>query len=954
VTRLVGREAELAVVGERLAAARRARAGTVLVSGDAGMGKTRLLDELTTDLPDRVLRGSCLPIVHRGLPYLPLLELLRGLRPEERRFVPPALETLTAGGGGAALAVSRSQLFHAAVDLFERLASRRPLVLVIEDLHWADGSTLDLLDLLIGLLRDQRILLLATLRDDDPPPGTRLLHALGEWERRPGVERLRLSSREARGLVLARSEAPEPARSGRIVELAGGNPFFLEQLLAASERGEHVPRHLRDLLLSRTRALHTAVVHVLRVASVGGVTIDEALVARIAGRTVDEVRGSLREAAVMQLLTIDDGGCRFRHALLAEVLHADLLPAERREIHAAYAEALTERGDAASARLAVHHSEAGDAVTALSAWIAAATEAERLFAFTEARHGLEAAIALWPDVDVRDRPPGVTLDDLRRRLADAAFNAGDAVAASDLARALIDDLDPDEDPVAVAMLHHRLARYLCATPDHAQALGLQQRAVELVPAAPPSQRRAEVIAGLAQILEYEDRLEEARVHAEEAVGLARATGASHAEVAALNTLGAVLGQLDLDGAPLTRKALRLARRIHDAHEQARSLWNLSLGLGLEARWHEMLDTAEETTAALRRLRPGLVAGHLEALAAALCSLGRWDEATAVLDEARREDPSRADAIGNVELLVARGHLVRARKLQGARRASAIVQGAHEEWRLLVDDAVVEVADAHPERAVGLVAAVLDGVEGRHLPDLVGFACVTGLRAAADVVTDPRRSRDGAAREEALDIGRRCDDRLVALLDGPGRPDGWKRQGVARAAQGAAERSRLEGSSDPAMWEVAAARWEALGAVYQAAYCRFRWAEAEAARQERRGEVTAVLVGVLALLDELDEVQLATDVRELGRRARLGLEEGSGTAGVPAALGLTRREHEVLRRLATGVTNRQIADILFISERTVSVHVSRVLTKLQAATRGEATAIAVRDGLVDLGRPASPV
>jgi DNA-binding CsgD family transcriptional regulator len=948
VVTLIGRDRELAALTGRLDQARAGRAGIVLVGGDAGIGKTRLLTELTSAVPDRVLWGACLPLGQRGLPFLALIDLLRGLTADERRLVPPAVRTLTSRDEVAGAAVSRSQLFQAVLDLLERLASRQPLIVVFEDLHWADTSLLDLIDFLTGSLRDQPIVLLATFRVDDPAFGSELREVLGEWERRPGASRLDLSplpAADALRVVVERLEGHGAGRSEarRLAGRAGGNPFFLEQLAAAYGSGERIPRLLRDLLLNRTQALPAVALRVLRIASVGGVSIDEELVSAIAGLPLDEVRSLLRTAVALQLLTLDERGCRFRHALLAEALQADLLPAERRDHHAAYAAALLERGDAPPARLAVHHAYAGQAREALAAWVAAATQAERMFAFAEARHGLQSALELWGQVDAPEQLTGTTAVALRRRLAEATFAAGDAEAACRVARDLLDDLDPGGDPVASAMVHHRFARYLLDTAGHAEALHVQERAVALVPASPPSRERAEVIAGLARILLYEHRVGEARSCAEEAIALARTSGAVHAEVSARNTLGAAFVLDDGEAAPAIREALALARDLHDAHEQARSLWNLNAASFFAARWTEMLAEAEATTDALRRLAPGWVVKHVERVAAALFRLGRWDEAAATIAAAHREDPTQSARIGHPELLVARGESARAAALQDARRAAAVVGGTHERLWFLTDDAMVALADGRPSTALRIIDEVLVSAEGRYLPALLGYASVTGLRAAAEVACG--RARTDGELGDARTIGRRCHAAIAGLVARPGRADGWKREATARAAQCDAELTRLEGQQEPAAWQIAVERWDALAVLYDAAYCRFRSAEAVIGCGGDRDEAARTLRDVLALLGRLREVRLATEVRRLARRARLDVGEAEGGAAGP--FGLTGRENEVLRELAAGAGNRRIAEVLYISEKTVSVHVSNILRKLQVASRGEAAAVAITEGLVDV-------
>ncbi|MDV3219986.1 helix-turn-helix transcriptional regulator [Intrasporangium sp.] len=956
---LLGRDREMAVLQQGLEAARDSSATALLVAGDAGIGKTRLLTELVSRSDERALWGGCLPLGERGVAYLPLIEMIRSLDDDVRDTLPPVLEAIAPRGrqvvgdaGG-----SRAHLFQAVLELLEDLAASAPLIVVVEDLHWADRSTLDLLDFLIALLRDQRILLLCSIRTDDLPPDHPLRTDVAEWLRRPSVRWLGLeplSPEDGMRLVAALLAEPEMTREQamRLVQRADGNPFLIEELVAAGSGAVGTPERMRDLLLRRTHGLSADLTRLLRIASVAGTEIDERLLSKVAGLTLADTRALLRAGISAQLLVVDERGCRFRHALVAEALHGDLLPAEHREYHAAYADALVAGDDPVPAgALASHQAEAGRSREALTAWVRAAEAATGQYAFAEAQHGYQSALDLWREVEEPDAAAGFSHLELLRRLGDAAFLAGDPHVACWSARAALDEVDEVDDPVTAGLIHHRLARYVRNTDDYADALALQKRAVELVPESPSSPERAEVLAGLALILQYENRYREARDISEQAIEVAVETGAREAETRARNTLGETICILeDLDrGLSVIGEALELARQTGNAHEQARSLWNMQANRFFGGRLAEFVDTAGSTIETLRITQPHWILDHLVDTADALQMLGRWDEADAVIATARREYPTMADRIGIRELLVARGQLDEARALVEAQTLSLVgYVGPDVTGRVLnmVHQAEVEVAEGNPSRAIELIAGALELYRDVEKPIYIGHGLVVGLRAAADLARSARLRNLSAQVHEAMEVGEAFHGRMAEVISRPGPANGWKREVGCLAAQGDAELARLHGRRDPAAWMRADDCWTALSMPYRAARCRFRWAEDALASGVDRSVVEPVIEELREYLQHLGAKPLLDDVVALARRARI--DGDHRTSFLP--YGLTGREREVLAQVASGATNRQIAEALYISEKTASVHVSNILRKLTASNRSEAAAKAVKEGLVGFADP----
>jgi DNA-binding CsgD family transcriptional regulator/tetratricopeptide (TPR) repeat protein len=953
---LLGRDQEMAVLLGAVEAAREGRPSTVLVGGDAGIGKTRLLTEFVHRSAARVLWGGCLPLGERGVPYLAVIEMLRALDEADRVLLPPTLELLAPKGRKVTTkpTVSRAHLFQSVLSFLEDLASEEPLIAVVEDLHWADRSTRDLLDFLIGLLRDQRILLVVSFRTDDLPTDHPLRLQLAEWLRRPSVVRLDLtplSPEDGLRLIaplLADSGATEE-QARRLVERADGNPFYLEVLAAAGPDMTSAPGPMRDLLLRRTHDLSPDLLRLLRIASVGGTTIDEDLLSHVAGLDIERTRELLRRAIEVQLLTLDDHGCRFRHALLAEALHDDLLPAERREYHAAYADGLLALpGPVPPAELASHLAEAGRIDEALAAFVAAGEAAEAQLAFAEARDGYMSAADLWDLVDDPSGAAGLTRVDLLRRLAEAAFLAGDPEVARNTISGALDEVDPDEEPVVAGLMYDRLARYLRNTDDFGDALAFQERAVELIPPEPPSREGAEVLSGLALIHQYENRYHEARELSTKAIEVAVETGAIEAEIRARNTLGETVCILeDLDrGLAMIGEALDLARRTESGHEQARALWNIQANRFFGGRLVEFVENAESTIATLRTTQPHWIVDHMVDTADALQMLGRWGEADATLAEARHLYPTVASRIGIRELLVARRRLDEARALVDEQTELLVgYVGPDVTGRVwnLVNQADVELADGRPERAIELIDQALARYPHLDKPTYICHGVAIALRAAADLARTARNRGDDRSLEKSIEIGERLHQRMADEMALPGPEDGWRREVGSLFAQCEAEWSRLHGRPDPEAWLTAAERWSALSMPVRASYCRVRWAEDALASGADRKVVEIELRRLFDFLANLGARLLEDEVRALARRARIDVGDRYGRD----PYGLTEREREVLTQLTRGATNRQIGEALFISEKTASVHVSNILRKLAAANRGEAAATAIKDGLVDM-------
>ena len=607
----VGRTEELARLA---AAADRAAAGTptsVLIGGEAGVGKTRLVGELVAGARAAgatVLAGGCVELGGEGVPFAPLIEALRAFvrdldepalarlvpgqaRAELARLLPELGPPAAAAGQRAAFGgdpgpwSEQGRLFELLLGLLERLGAERRAVLVVEDLHWADRSTRDLLAFLVRNLRHGRLLLVATYRSDELHRRHPLRPFLAELDRGRRVERLELARfgpAEVAAQLAGIQGAPVPAElAGRIHARSGGNAFFVEELAATAGGAEReLPPSLRDTLLARIELLAEPAQQVLEVVSVAGAAVADPLLAEVAGLPEAELLAGLREAVSAHVLLADagDGTYGFRHALVKEAVYAELLPGERTRLHARFAAALAARDSddpGLAAELAWHWYAAHDLERALPAAVRAGLAAERAYAFAEAQRQFERALELWERCGEPAAEAGMDKAELLARAGEAAANAGAADRAVALVRGALAEVDPAADPLLAGQLTERLAFHLRIV-GRPGAFEAYQEAVRLVPPG-PTVARARVLAGLGQALMLRARFAEAIATCEEAIEVARAAGDPVVEAHALNSLGTALARLGDPEGGLARleEARRRAAELGAAKDEARACVNLS-------------------------------------------------------------------------------------------------------------------------------------------------------------------------------------------------------------------------------------------------------------------------------------------------------------------------------------------------------------------------------------------
>ncbi|WP_165400234.1 ATP-binding protein [Motilibacter rhizosphaerae] len=965
VPALVGREPALERLGGALAAAVSGEPRVVLLAGEAGIGKTRLVEELVPRAERagaRVLVGACVELGEDGVAFAPVVAALRSMAralPEDEveRVLGPAraglarlVPELGPAPAPAAGELGRGQLFELLRGVVERAATRTPLVLVIEDVHWADRSTRELLGYLVrGTWA--RLLLVVTYRTDELRPGHPVRGWLAELERLRGVERVDLP-RLARGEVaeqLASLSGGDvaPERVDLVYSRSEGNPFFVEELAMTVEDCP-VPDSLRDLLLARVHALSSPAQAVVRLAAGAGRLLDHPLLAAVADLPEDALLAALREAVAASVLVVDPPteAYAFRHSLVREAVHDADLPGEHRRLHRRYAEALERDpglvpAERAAAVLAHHWRGAHVPERALPALLDAAARAAAQYAPAEQLRLLELALEQW---ELAADPEALTGTDhlgLLEQAVDAAKQC-DLPRGLQLANAAVAEADERTEPVRTALLLERRAQLLRSMARPADLDDLL-RARALLPEE-DTPARAKVLAALAtsHMMRAEGAL--SLEAAEEAVRVAREVGHEHAELMARVTFGVDLTMLGRDD-----EGLAVLRQVAGQVDPAvypdvavRVRVNLSDSLEICGRLQESVDVALAGVELARGL--GLARTHGTFLASngsvALLEAGRADEAAELVASALAQDPHGIQAIC---LFTLRG-LIRVRRgdVEGAGHDADRARGmltrsyAGLQYDLPLGALDAEVALARGEESAALTAAeeALALARPGQIPRAAWLVLGVGARAAAALAARAAVTHDDVATARAAEATRRLRARIAEEPAAMAPQRAWRATALAE----------LAGAAAVDEWRGAVALWDEGEDRETVAYASLRLAQAALAAGDR-ATATAALARCRERATALGYAPLLRRAEEVAAAFRLAPAAGAAGA-VDAAdplirLGLTEREREVLALVAAGRSNREIGEALFISAKTVSVHVSNLLAKLGVSSRGEAAALAHR-------------
>ncbi len=1009
---LVGRDRDIAALIGEIDASAEGAPRFVVIRGEAGIGKTRLIREATTAAREHgflVLVGECLDIGSGGLPYLPVAAALRALVRERspetvNQLLGPARGDLAAivpelAADGAAppvegvapgtppSGIGQARLFERMLGLFVALSGAGPTVLVIEDVHWIDRATRDLLTFLSRNLTTERLAIILTCRVDDLPRGHPILAWLAEIGRTRSTVALELGRLERdaveRQLRVIAGGDPAPGVVDSVWRRSEGNPLFVEELFAAGVTES--PGSVVDVLLARVARLDPGARSLVDAAAVAGRPVDDRLLVEVLEVTEAEVDERLRAALDARVLELEpvSGGCRFRHELLREVVEAELLPGTRRRLHVRFARRLEARPEladtspvGAAAELAHHYHEAGLATEAYTHSIRAAGASEAVHAYADAHHHLERALALEP------RLPTGTDDDgrrvsLRRQAADDADLGGDFARAMELTRSALALVDPGLDPVTAGVLHSRIGYLQWSLGDSATALNAHREAVRLVPTDPPTAERARVLASLGGALMGAGRWGESSEVCKAAIACAVAAAAPAEESRARNMLGSdfvALGAID-EGIAQLREACGLAERTGPADSLIVGYYNLALNLATVDRLDEALAAAEAgrdaaQAAGLERRFGQDLAGLTGDI---LLRLGRLELSIGVLSQGLALAPG---GMGNVYLSAVRARIagIRGDDEEFERRLGGIDLGTLDPDVAAYVAAVQAEAFAwsdRPAEALSSAQAGLHQLDG--LDDVLWTAPLVAhaLRACAELAEGARahRSESGLAAATAGIAPLRT--HLERLADRVTTTSG---RGWVASARG--ELARAEARDGTPDWRAALEAFDAVPDPLSAAYARLRAAEAALRAEGVRADVGALIREAAAVAEDAGTGPLAAAVATLAARARISTKAPSDTPrpapasrGRPGqkpaasavsdpraaamALGLSAREVEVLELVAAGMSNGEIAERLFITRKTAAVHVTHILDKLGVPNRVAAAMVAARVGLDAGGVPDDP-
>ncbi|GGQ35033.1 helix-turn-helix transcriptional regulator [Streptosporangium pseudovulgare] len=910
----IGRGEELSALATALDTAIGQGPAVALVAGEAGIGKSRLLAEFARSLGPgvRVVEGACAELGGDGLPYAPFVTVLRRLIRVEgvlpgpyhqlARWFPELGEAGDAEGG-------KHRLYEEVLTLVERVAADQPLVVSIEDLHWADAATRELLGFLARNLTQAGVLLVITYRPPetgDGLPGP----LLSELTRRPRTTTLRLERLDrqdvGRQLAAILGAEQDAAAVRRVHERSDGNPLFVEALARA---GERTPDSLRDLLLHGPRSLPGPARELLGIASAAGGRVGHRLLAQVAGQDGAGLDALLRELVDRGLLVTAGDGYDFRHALIRQAVYEDLLPGELSRLHARYAEALRDSG--AHAELAAHAYAAGDRGLALSAAYLAADQARRSYAYEEQVRLLDQVLELW-DPQAR---LGADRIDVLTGAAKACMLSGEYARGVEYAGAGLAEVDERREPERAALLLEHRGRLR----HRLEGTGVSdwERALELLPAALDGVQRGRLLGVLSMGLLPD--VKRARKTFEEALAIGRRTGDAMVTIRGLLGIGSMTRDLGM-----LAQARTLAERL-DGHDLLMTVPMYEATLHTKAGdQHRAIEAARDGIRHARRYGLGRSRGAELARFAghSLILAGRWDEAAAVLQESLRQDPP---PLPRQALRALAGYLALLRgDLAGAADAAAEVEhtdngGMFPRYRLLCLLAVAQ--DDHERADLLLDRALADPALTRIYSSDARPVLVAGALA--------QRAR--LAHGDGKDLRERVEKRQAELsaadaalgVDGP----------LDRAWQ-----TMLRALIEDDGWDHAAGAWRELRQPYELALSLVHGARAALAAGDRPG-ATSRLREAARLAEDLGAAPLAREIALLGRPR-------------PAQGGLTERERDVLRLIAEGLSNRQIAARLHISPSTAGVHVSHILSKLGATTRTEAAVMAHRQRLVDEPQGAS--
>lgn len=951
VSPFVGRADELADLTSRVIDSR--RSSVTLLGGDAGVGKTRMLTELGARAEAsgaRVMLGHFLDLGDSSAPYLPLTEMFARLAQEDhalaqrlvadRPLIGAMLPEFYRRDLPADLPTDRGSLFDTVHMVLEELAEVSPVVAVWEDAHWSDRSTRELLTFLFTRGFSGPVSLVVSYRSDDLHRRHPLRPKLAEWGRLAGVRRFSLGGLSD-DAVLALLRAMHPKKSGAdlstIVTRAGGNPFFAEELAAAALDAGALPDELADLLLMRLDALADSPRSVIRAASVAGRSVDHDLLAWVVDLSTAELDGALRAAVDSNIVeTASDGRYTFRHALLGEAVFDDLLPGERVQLHARFAEALRDRrGPGVAAALARHARGAGLRELAVQASVRAGAEAMATAGPADAVRHFEDALTTLAEGRGGSEPDEAERVELVVKLADALVAAGDPHRAAHL----LDELQRCHTggrAERAALVHDLVrAQWLADLPELNQPL--LEEAIGWLEEAGQSPLLVRMYALLARVLMEQSEFDEAMLAASRAEALARDLDLPEVLTDAMTTMARLDGfGGDPEGAEKSlEEVLQRAADTGDATAEMRAWHQLAR---LRARMERPRDAYRTHLQGFRRAiatgqKTFPISIENRAMGAMYALMvGESEQADELLVVGAEALPPPVEA----QLVAVRMVRDAARGERGVLDALPLVRPL---WRrdmfVCVHSASAAIDVLGGRGDLEAMLALHDEVvgvfvEAWQMPYFdarihwsavaIGHLATAAIHGSVGVRDHRGRVDSLLAAAEQVTVHRPTDSLGVESR-------AWLSRAHAEAGRFAMAGKGAAPDDVISRWRDTVSLFEESEIAYETARSRLRLAEVLAAagdREEARRLMTQVA-------DTARRIGAAELLRAATPGANRGVAEGSEGAG------LTRREKEVLELVAEGRSNGEIAATLFISVKTVSVHVSNIMAKVGASSRTEAVA-----------------
>ncbi len=916
----VGRDEAYGVLRSRYALAESGAPQVVLVTGEAGIGKTRLVTEFAAGVDEAslVLATHCLELASAEMPLAPVQGLIHrsyrrlgddALREAAGPYL-PEIAALEPALGTADAAVDQLRVFAAVRHVLESLGTNSPVVVVVEDLQWADQPTLSLLRFLAATMDESPVLILGTERS-----GVHRSPELTEIQRLPRASALALaplSTTDAQSLAsaLAQERPGRTVDAASIAERSGGNPLYVEELV---EAGSELPSSLRELLHAHLDGLSPPARDLVELVAVGDQPVRYDDLVAASGRSAHEVDHAMAEAHQRHLLTTSGTDrLRLRHALLGEAARVDLDPGRRRSLHRAWADSIarttTPLNPHAALALARHRAEAGDPAAALQAALDGAKAAEALDLHDVRATLLTRVLDLSATGQVDT--PAINEAEILRQAATSSDLAG-LPGAVDLLDEAISRVDPGNVDLLVELLVARAAAEGRRGNPELPAL---ERALHVLPDEGHDRARGRVLAEWADYAVTDFRADEARPKAAEAMRLARASGDLATEALAMKCLAGAVAIDDPERSlELSEQAIELADRANAYDVMVPAMTNSdNVRAAILGRYEESLRVNEGFIRLARQRHVEHKAAYLHIWSAASAfALGRLDEMEDHLRRAERWQPD-----DETDLYVPFVRAMRDLVWGDSARGRAFVADAPAAYHFQFTTPITWVRswlawlDDGPDEAA---AVLLPDVQRRTEPGkerylvtepeiLLTFARYVRQARAAQDPSHPATRVLARARDTVT--GKLPDSPLAAVLD--------------------ATLAELDGADAVQRWRAAGTRFaQAEGPVYWRVDTLIHLAEITSDRGEARDTLDAAERDALAMNAQPQLDWIAAARRRLSDR--------------PAPAGLTKREVEILTLVGHGLTNSQIGERLFISSKTVGVHISNILTKTGTSARGEAAA-----------------